>query len=251
MPIISLGFFSFKGYILHLNLETTYMGISVLKSLFLVTALFFGSPEKATPQSTSSSTEKVILIDLSVNSPQQAARCYTSAYDKKKVALEVEIDDTLYFLQDFILEEEQLEGPECFFPEMKLVFERYTYVVSMYCTQVHKYRNSAPYRTSSQKVRSDLKMTETVLEYLQHLHKKYFGNTINLTVARKFVKNPPIEEEKVDTSVLDNEEDEDENEDKELEKEAIDKDGWFDERQKEHADDKDLLEDENSIDDES
>lgn len=171
---------------------------------------------------------KVILVDLGVPSPAEASKAYTTSYDRKKVELTIDIDHPINEFEDFGMMEDPLDGPECFMPEMKIVFERYTYVFSLYCTAVMKYSNSAPYVTSAKKVPNDFEMTESILEYLKGARKKYFATATDLKVAAKFVKPVKIYDDQVDDSdLLRDEEDPD---DKEMQKDAVDKEGWFDDR---------------------
>ena len=172
-------------------------------------------------------TTKVILVDLNVQNPTEAGKCYTPQYDVKQIELEVDIDDTLYSLPDFAYIEDPLEGPECFYPEMKLIFREYTYVVSMWCTSVIKYKNTAPYKPSPRTVRNDLKLTSTSLDYLRYVRRKHFGKDLNGALAENFFKAPPLEEDDPDQVSID-EDDEDEEDDKELEKDAVGNEGWFD-----------------------
>lgn len=176
--------------------------------------------------------EKVILVDVEVSNPTQAKKCFTPEFDRKKVELDVPFDDPMNSLPDFVFEEETLEGPDCFFPEMKIIYREYTYVVSLYCTSVIKYRNSKPYTPSNRVEKNDLYFTESVLDLLSDARKKYFGKTINANLAQKFVKNEPLDDDQVDDSMLynnDEEENEDSEFDREIAKDAIDKDGIFDE----------------------
>lgn len=167
---------------------------------------------------------KVILVDLKVKTPADAPKCYGSAFDAKRVELSLDIDDPLNTLEDFALSEDPLEGPDCFMPELKVIFREYTYVFSMYCTSVKKYGNSAPYIPSAKGLRPDIEMTESVVELLDQLRKKYFGSTVDPKIAAVFNKPIKLVEDKIDDSDLYKEDDED----KDLEKDALDKEGWFD-----------------------
>lgn len=167
---------------------------------------------------------KVILVDLKVKTPADAPKCIGTTFDSKRVELPLDIDDPLNTLEDFAMGEDPLEGPDCFMPEMKVIFREYTYIFSMYCTSVKKYGNSQPYVPSSKALRPDIEMTESVVEILDELRKKHFGTSVDPKVAALFNKPAKLEDEKIDDSDLYNEDDED----KDLEKDAIDKEGWFD-----------------------
>ena len=199
-----------------------------LLPLFLITGII---GTEFAPSATSfrvADTDRVILVDLNVESPRDAGKAFSSQFDRERVEVNVPYDDPLFTLEDYALAEEALEGPDCFLPQLKLIFREDTYVFSLYCTSVVRYRNSAPFKTSSKTVRSDIKVTESVLDYLQTTHKKYFGSSTDPSIAKRFhhvtgLKDVNI---KVDDSIL--YQDDDSAEDKELEKDAIDKEGWFD-----------------------
>ena len=147
-----------------------------------------------------------------------------------KVELAVDIDDTLFSLSDFAFIEDPLEGPECFYPEMKLIFSDYTYVVSMWCTSVIKYKNTAPFQPSSNTIENDLKLTNSSLDYLRSIRRKHFGKDLNETIAEHFFHASPIKEE--DPGKIKIEEDEEkEKEERELENEALGNEGWFEDTQ--------------------
>lgn len=171
--------------------------------------------------------QKVIFVNLDVSNPADAGKCYSTAYDKGKVEIPLGEDDPLAVITDYSLEEDELEGPNCFMPEIKLIYERYTYIVSLYCTSVKKYKNSAPYVPSSTPATNDLQMTETVLSVLENLRKKYFGVTTNSKYANAFVKKEPFSP--LDTKVDDVIVPDDKDDDTDIQNDAIDKEGWFEE----------------------
>lgn len=172
--------------------------------------------------------QKVILVNVEVDSPRDAAKAYSSQFDKERVEIDVPYDDPFFTLEDYSFAEDALEGPDCFMPQLKLIFREDTYVFSLYCTSVVRYRNQAPFKTSSKTARSDIKVTESVLDFLQSTHKKYFGGKFNPETAKKFHKVTKLEEDniEIDDALL---RDDDEQADKDLEKDALDKEGWFDE----------------------
>lgn len=182
------------------------------------------------PSTQPAEEEKVILVDLQVESPKDAGRCYSSQFDQKRIELPLKVDDPLYTLDDYSLGEESLEGPGCFMPEMKFIFRTSTYVFSLYCTKVVKYKNSAPYTPSSRTVKSDIRITPSVLDVLEEIQEKHFQRKFNPEVAQRFVTKKKLDQ--LDTKVDDSSlyKDEDAEEDKEIAKDAIDKEGWFDEK---------------------
>jgi hypothetical protein len=174
--------------------------------------------------------DKVILVDLRVKTPDDAKKCFSNQFDFKRVELPLDIDDPINTLEDFALGEQPLEGPGCFMPDFKVIFRTHTYVFSLFCTEVVKYRNSAPYIPSGKTMQSDVRITQSVLDVLEDIHEKYFGKFFDPEVARKFVKDVKLDA--VDNDVDDSEllkDDEDDVADEEIAKDAIDKEGWFEE----------------------
>jgi hypothetical protein len=190
----------------------------------LVLGLSLVLPSTDLGQNQAPSDLKVILVDLNVKSPADASKCYGNTFDAKRVELSLDWDDPLNTLEDFAMSEDPLEGPDCFMPELKVIFREYTYVFSMYCTAVKKYGNSAPFIPSAKAMRPDVEMTESVVELLDELRKKHFGTTVDPKVAAVFNKPIKLDEEKIDDSDLYKDDDDD----KDLEKDALDKEGWFD-----------------------
>jgi hypothetical protein len=212
-----------------------YLLVPLVLGLSLVLPSAVSAPPKAEDDL------KVILVDLNVKTPADAGKCYGPTFDAKRVELNLEIDDPLNTLEDFALSEDPLEGPDCFMPEIKVIFREYTYIFSMYCTSVKKYGNSQPFIPSAKALRPDIEMTESVVELLDDLRKKYFGTTVDPKVAAVFNKPIKLEEEKIDDSDLYKEDDDG---DKDLEKDAIDKEGWFDKVKDPTLDQDDTPEDE-------
>lgn len=174
--------------------------------------------------------DKVILVDLRVKTPDDAKKCFSTQFDHKRVELPLQIDDPINTLEDFALGEQPLEGPGCFMPDFKVIFRTHTYVFSLFCTEVVKYRNSAPYVPSGKTMQSDVRITQSVLNVLEDIHEKYFGKFFDPDIARNFVKDKKLDavDNKVDDSRLYKDDEEDEA-DKEIAKDAIDKEGWFEE----------------------
>jgi hypothetical protein len=137
--------------------------------------------------------DRMFLVLLEIQDPKDIAFCYTTRFDKNKAMIEYAFDDTLNYLEDFIYEEEQLFGPDCFMPEMKLIFKNYTYIISLYCTAAIKYKNSAPFTPSSVRLRNDLVFTQTVYMYLADLKDRYFGEKeMNWELVNKVITSEPL-----------------------------------------------------------
>lgn len=147
---------------------------------------------------------KMFLVSLKIEKASDIARCYTQDHDQKKVGIDYAFEDSLDIIREFVYEEDVLEGPDCFVPDLKMIFENHTYVISLYCTKVLKYHNALPYTPSNRRIENDLKLTEGLVEYLGNLKKRYFGlDTHQNAMVKDINTSDPIVEKKVDDSVLD------------------------------------------------
>lgn len=188
----------------------------IMLSSLLVLTSYFG----AFAQMKTKSDLKMFLVLLKIEKPGDIARCYTQDHDFKKVGIEYAFEDSLDIINEFVFEEDALAGPDCFVPDLKMIFETHTYVISLYCSKVLKYHNSLPYTPSNKRLDNDLELTESLISYLGSLKKKHFGiGAYDLPVDHKINASDPIVEKKVDDSVLDllmNEDWEEELEEEEL-----------------------------------
>lgn len=156
--------------------------------------------------------ETVFLIRLDVSSPEEAKICFTNRFDKERVKIDFAFEDTINYLADFIYEEDEMYGPDCFVPEIKLSFKYYTYIISLYCTKAIKYKNSAPYKASSTRMSNDLVFTQSVYDYLVSLKANNLGRgQTSLALLKKTVTDVPLDD--LDTfdfgDILDEEDEED------------------------------------------
>ena len=139
-------------------------------------------------------SDQVLVVLLGINSPKDATLCYSSRFDKKTVRKTYDFEDTINYLSDYAYEEEEMYGPDCFIPEMKLVFRHYTYVLSLYCTRAIKYKNSAPFKPSSTRMPNDLVFTHSVYEYLSWLRRNEFGSLADAYSAERLVEEEPLQD---------------------------------------------------------
>ena len=172
-------------------IKTFFVSLSLLLSAGLLSA---------------QSGERVYLVWLEVQRPSDVAHCYTERYDKQRVSLEAGVDDPLFDLSDYGFAEDEMEGPDCFIPELKLIYRNYTYIVSLYCTKVIKYQNASPFTPSNRRVRSDVVVTESIYDYLNRLRLQHFGQqSLASGLLREVVTGEPLEtltEDDIDLDVL-------------------------------------------------
>ncbi|GAB4409895.1 MAG: hypothetical protein OHK0039_13850 [Bacteroidia bacterium] len=132
----------------------------------------------------------VVLLD--VQHAADIAHAYTTISDAQGVVLAFAPDDSLALLSELGLDEDPLIGPECFVPDLKLIYRTHTYVVSLYCSRVLHYRNAAAFTPSSQREPNDLLITPSVQAYLQALKNRYFpGRQTNQALLLRIQNEDP------------------------------------------------------------
>lgn len=137
---------------------------------------------------------KAYLIQVGIKSPDSIEFAYLPKFDQKKVEISFILDDSIANLEDISFGDDELEGPDCFIPEMKIAFYRSTYIVSFYCTQIRKYKNTGPYIASSVRMKSDVPFTQTVYDYLLALRNAKLGKAVvSEAFATKVLKPTTIE----------------------------------------------------------
>lgn len=201
---------SFKAYIQHIWILI----------LCLTTFSSIAQPGM-TPKTVASPQDEnfMYLISMQVTDLKQVPLCYSGQNDLTRVKIPFTTEDTINRLEDFALTEDELNSPDCFVPEMKMIFKNYTYVVSMYCTTVKMFKNSAPYTPSATQLKTDFAFTQSVYMYLNKLKKKHFKDLkIDATVMSK------IKLEKAVVMEIDNDTKELEEQLKKEEEEVDDKD---------------------------
>ncbi|MDX1909049.1 MAG: hypothetical protein SF053_18575 [Bacteroidia bacterium] len=140
--------------------------------------------------------DSVYCTLLRINTPADAARCYTTQFDTRQVALAYTSDDTLSQLTDFYLEEEPMTAPSCFVPDLKLIFRDYTYVISLYCSGSLMYENDGPYTPSARRMQTDLVFTPSLQAWLTRLKKQHFaGIPSNEALLKRVITSDPLQEE--------------------------------------------------------
>lgn len=156
-----------------------------------------------TTRAQTSGQDTVYLALLNISQPIDIARAYLPSLEQRRALIRFGSEDSLAQLTDFILTEEALNGPDCFLPDLKLVYREYTYVLSLYCSSVVKYRNSSPYKTSSERMRGDLVFTQGLAAYLRRLTRRHLGvAAVSSPLKDKTVISAPLEEMKMDEDSL-------------------------------------------------
>ncbi len=145
------------------------------------------------PAGTQESGGFMYLVGMQIKDLKEVPLCYSTQYDVGKIKIPFELEDTINRLDEFSLLEDPLNSPECFVPEMKLIFKNYTYVLSMYCTTVKMFKNLEPYIPSANQIKPDMVFTESVYSYLYKLKRKHFKTlTIDPSVMAKIKVDYPV-----------------------------------------------------------
>jgi hypothetical protein len=63
----------------------------------------------------------------------------------------------------------------CFWPDYKLIYKDFTYVISTLCTQSMKFKNIAPYTPGEQQLPSDFRFTPQVLDFIDRTVRASFN----------------------------------------------------------------------------
>ncbi|MFN0203343.1 MAG: hypothetical protein ACKVTZ_17585 [Bacteroidia bacterium] len=200
-----------------------------------------GGTKPATPpaSATASQDEKphMFFVALDVTEEKDIPIVFSNKCDKERVKIYLDQDKVIDNLSDLSDSEDEMQGPECFLPELKLIYKNHTYAVSMHCTTIKMYRNSAPYTPSATLLRSDVEMTQSVYYYLLKLKKQHYPNLKpNAALLAKLLPTIPLVEAKgvkdddtdLDPKSINLFEEDDAEEDKELENTTTKESGEFD-----------------------
>lgn len=138
---------------------------------------------------------KMYLVLMDTDAEIDLSMCYSKRFDKELVKIEFMYEDSINQLDDLGYVEEALGGPECFVPEIKLVYKYHTYVISLYCSKVVKYKNQTPWFTSGSRLKNDLFLTPTVYNYLNRLRIQHFGpDAANAELSKTVSASAPLQE---------------------------------------------------------
>lgn len=102
----------------------------------------------------------------------------------KKFDLSVDGSSPLTALPQFVDREMPVLETNCFYPDLKLVYRDYTYVVSTHCASIYKFRNLKPWETSRYPLADDFIYTESLVRYFHTLRDSLFGNRFDAFYER-------------------------------------------------------------------
>ncbi|MCX8111885.1 MAG: hypothetical protein N3E49_01610 [Bacteroidia bacterium] len=113
-----------------------------------------------------------ILVKLKHASDLTADNALHPSWEEKSVRLK--LPDNLE--ESFIDAEDEATDrsiAECFTPQLKLITERYTYIISLACQNLIAYQNTSPYKPSPRRVQSPISFTEDFRYFLEKSIEKY------------------------------------------------------------------------------
>lgn len=124
----------------------------------------------------SADEDKVVLAQLAIDPIPDPDKAYLSEYELKRIVLPLGPDSPLALLPEGLAadDDDKLATGGCFVPTHKLIYADYTYVLSTYCTNARKFKNTSAFVTGTQELPNDLVFTEPLLMYLEQLHAKNF-----------------------------------------------------------------------------
>lgn len=114
---------------------------------------------------------ELILIKLKPSPDINADNALDPSFEEKRVKLKFKSPDW-----DDPLEDEDTDDPpisECFVPQLKLITENFTYIISLGCGNLIAYQNSKPFTPSERRVQGLLEFTDEMRYFLEKACEKY------------------------------------------------------------------------------
>lgn len=114
---------------------------------------------------------ELILIKLKPSPELNADNALDPSFEEKRVKLKFRSPDW-----DDPLEDEDTDNPpisECFVPQLKVITENFTYVISLGCGNLIAYQNIKPFTPSEQRIQSPLGFTDEMRYFLEKACEKY------------------------------------------------------------------------------
>lgn len=114
-----------------------------------------------------------ILVKLKRSPEITSDNVLHPSWEEKRVTIHLPSDDWEETFLDELDEEKDRSIAECFIPQLKLITERYTYVISLGCENLIAFQNSAPYQSSPRRVQSPITFTEELRYFIEKAAEKY------------------------------------------------------------------------------
>ncbi len=113
-----------------------------------------------------------ILVKLKRAADLTSDNALHPSWEEKRAKIKLPSAD---WEETFVDEGDDKDPPisECFIPQIKLITERYTYVVSLACNNLIAFQNSAPYQPSPRRVQSPITFTDELRYFLEKASEKH------------------------------------------------------------------------------
>ncbi|MCS7161961.1 MAG: hypothetical protein NZ958_01350 [Bacteroidia bacterium] len=116
---------------------------------------------------------RCILVKLKASPEITSENALHPSWEEKRVTIKVPRLDWEEEFEELTDEEADPSIAECFIPQLKLISERYTYVISLACYNLIAFQNSAPYTSSPTRVQSPISFTAGLQYFLEKASEKY------------------------------------------------------------------------------
>lgn len=117
-------------------------------------------------------SSQCILVKLKRASDLTSDNALHPSWEEKKAKIKLPSPN---WEETFVDEGDEKDPPisECFIPQLKLITERYTYVISLACNNLIAFQNSAPYQPSPRRVQSPISFTDELRYFLEKACEKH------------------------------------------------------------------------------
>lgn len=113
-----------------------------------------------------------ILVKLKRSSELTSDNALHPSWEEKRVKIRLPSAD---WEETFVDDGTDRDPPisECFIPQIKLITERYTYIISLACNNLVAFQNTAPYQPSPRRVQSPISFTDELRYFLEKASEKH------------------------------------------------------------------------------
>ena len=120
-------------------------------------------------------SQQVRIVELDPTLGLSTRQLIDGKGDLKSWDLSIDSQSPLANLPQFVDREAPILEVECFYPDLKLIYRDYTYLISTHCGVIHKYRNLKPWQPSRYPLADDFIFTESLVRYFHTLRDSLFG----------------------------------------------------------------------------
>ena len=120
-----------------------------------------------------SRSEEIILVKLKRAPGLTADNVLHPSWEEKRIKLrfkDIDWDDTF---TDDTREEEDPPISQCFLPQVKLITDRYTFIVSLGCGNIITFQNKAPFTPSPNRVQNPFDFSDEFRYFIEKIVEKH------------------------------------------------------------------------------